>query len=95
MSFQNYGEQGFPGQPGGQQEGGAGPGGPPQPQEGAPMSAQMPMDQAAGQYAGNGQPGSAGGQPQDGDQKTTLWYVQKLHRRPGCTKKPRRLLHYV
>jgi hypothetical protein len=74
MSFPNFGEQGFPGQQGGQQEGGAGPGGPQQPQDGTPLGGQMPMDQSGGQFpTGNGQPGSAGGQPQDGDQKTTLW----------------------
>lgn len=74
MSFPNYGEQGFPGQQGGQQEGGAGPGGPPQPQDPSQMGGQMGMDQSGGQFpGGNGQPGSAGGQSQEGDQKTTLW----------------------
>lgn len=74
MSFQGYGEQGFPGQQGGQPDGGAGPGGPPQPQDPSQMGGPMPMNPPGGQFqAGNGQPGSAAGQPQEGDQKTTLW----------------------
>ena len=76
MSFPNY--ENVPGQPGGQQEfGGAGPGGPPQQQQDPSQMGGQMMDQSVAQYqGGNGQPGSAGGQSQEGDQKTTLWYVQ-------------------
>ena len=70
MSFQNY--DNFP-QQGQQGDGGAGPGGPP-PQD-TNMGGQMPPNSAGGYQGGNGgDPGSAGGQSQGGDAKTTLWY---------------------
>lgn len=66
MSFENY--QNFPSQQGGP-DGGVGPGGPPQQEQ------QMggPMPDNGGQYPGV-DPGSAGGQSQGGEEKTTLWY---------------------
>ena len=74
MSFQNY--DNFP-QQGQQGDGGAGPGGPPQQDQ--TMGGQMPPNPAGGFQGGNGgDPGSAGGQPQGGDAKTTLWYVAPL-----------------
>lgn len=70
MSFQNY--DNFP-QQGQQGDGGAGPGGPPQ--QDTNMGGQMPPNSAGGYQGGNGgDPGSAGGQSQGGDAKTTLWY---------------------
>lgn len=70
MSFQTY--DNFP-QPGQQGDGGAGPGGPPQ--QDPNMGGQMPPNSAGGFQGGNGgDPGSAGGQSQGGDAKTTLWY---------------------
>lgn len=65
MSFQNY--DNFPSQQGGQ-DAGPGAGGPPQQQD-------SQMSGGGGPYEGgnNGQPGSAGGQSQDGESKTTLW----------------------
>ena len=70
MSFQNY--ENFP-QQGQQGDGGAGPGGPPQQDQN--MGGQMPPNSAGGFQGGNGgDPGSAGGQSQGGDAKTTLWY---------------------
>ena len=73
MSFENY--QNFPSQQGGNiaQEAGPGPGGPPQGEQpgiNQAMGGQMPDNGT--QYPG-GDPGSAGGQPQGGDEKTTLW----------------------
>ena len=67
MSFQTY--ENFPSQQGGQDAGGAGAGAPPE-----QMGGQMPGS-TGNQYEGgdSGQPGSAGGQPQEGDAKTTLW----------------------
>lgn len=68
MSFENY--QNFPSQQAGPgPDGGAGPGGAPQ------QDQQMggPMPDNSGQYPG-ADPGSAGGQSQGGDEKTTLWY---------------------
>lgn len=58
----------------GQGAGGAGAGAPPQ--QDPAMSGQMP-DNSQGQFQGGngGDPGSAGGQPQGTDAKTTLWYV--------------------
>ena len=70
MSFQNY--ENFP-QQGQQGDNGAGPGGPPQQDQN--MGGQMPPNSAGGFQGGNGgDPGSAGGQSQGGDAKTTLWY---------------------
>ena len=66
MSFENY--PNFPSQSGGQ-DGGAGPGVPPQQDQ--QMGGQMP--DAGAQYSG-GEPMSAGAPPQGGDDKTTLWY---------------------
>ena len=66
MSFENY--QNFPSQQGGQ-DGGAGPGVPPQQDQ--QMGGQMPDTGA--QYPG-GEPMSAGAPPQGADDKTTLWY---------------------
>ena len=66
MSFENY--QNFPSQQGGQ-DAGPGPGGPPQ--QDTQMGGQMP--DAGAQYPG-GDPSSAGGHSQGGDEKTTLWY---------------------
>ena len=74
MSFQNY--DNFP-QQGQQGDGGAGPGGPPQQDQN--MGGQMPPNSGGGFQGGNGgDPGSAGGQPQGGDAKTTLWYDTPL-----------------
>lgn len=57
----------------GQGAGGAGAGAPPQ--QDSAMGGQLP-DNSQGQFqAGNGDPGSAGGQAQGTDAKTTLWYV--------------------
>lgn len=86
MSFQNY--ENFPGQQGQQDGAGAGPGGPP-PQDPSQMTGQM-MGGEAGQFqGGNGAPPpTAGGQPQEGDQKTTLWYVSsKCNGQDGIKKK--------
>ena len=70
MSFQNY--DNFP-QQGQQGDVGAGPGGPPQQDQN--MGGQIPPNSAGGFQGGNGgDPGSAGGQAQGGDAKTTLWY---------------------
>ena len=70
MSFQNY--DSFP-QQGQQGDVGAGPGGPPQQDQN--MGGQIPPNSAGGFQGGNGgDPGSAGGQAQGGDAKTTLWY---------------------
>lgn len=70
MSFQNY--DNFP-QQGQQGDVGAGPGGPPQQDQN--MGGQIPPNSAGGFQSGNGgDPGSAGGQAQGGDAKTTLWY---------------------
>ena len=80
MSFQNY--DNFP-QQGQQGDGGAGPGGPPQQDQN--MGGQMPPNSAGGFQSGNGgDPGSAGGQSQGGDAKTTLWYDDLLHSGFGC-----------
>lgn len=70
MSFQYDAYQNQQGQPDGS---GARPG-PPQEQDAA-MGGQMP-DNTAGQFQGGngGDPGSAGGQQQGTDAKTTLWY---------------------
>ncbi|KAL6713939.1 hypothetical protein ACLMJK_008433 [Lecanora helva] len=65
MSFENY--QNFPSQQGAQ-DGGAGPGGPPQ--QDTQMGGQIP--DSGGQFPG-GDPVSAGAQSQGGDEKTTLW----------------------
>ena len=70
MSFENY--QNFPSQQGGQ-DGGPGPGGPPQQDQ--QMGGQMPDN--GGQFPG-GDPVSAGGQSQGGDEKTTLWYEKPM-----------------
>lgn len=81
MSFQNY--ENFPQQ--GQQDGGAGPGGPPQ--QDPNMGGQMPPNSAGGFQGGSGgDPGSAGGQSQGGDAKTTLWYgTPFLYSGSGCS----------
>ena len=71
MSFQPY--DNFPNQQGGQDAGGPGSGGPP-PQD-AQMGGQMPDNGAQYQGGNGGDPGSAGGQSQGGDAKTTLWYA--------------------
>ena len=65
MSFQNY--ENFPSQQGGPDPASAGAGAPAQPE-------QMPTS-AGAQFEGSAtwQPPSAGGQPQEGDAKTTLW----------------------
>lgn len=58
----------------GQQDGSGARPGPPQEQDAA-MGGQMPDNSAAQFQGGNGgDPGSAGGQQQGGDAKTTLWY---------------------
>ena len=71
MSFPNYDSFNQAGQ---QDASGAGPAAPPQ--QDSAMGGQVP-DSSQGQFqAGNGgDPGSAGGQQQGGDAKTTLWYV--------------------
>lgn len=63
----------FQNQPGQQDGSGARPGAPQE--QDAAMGGQMP-DNAAAQFQGGngGDPGSAGGQQQGGDAKTTLWY---------------------
>ncbi|KAI4171999.1 MAG: hypothetical protein LQ343_003908 [Gyalolechia ehrenbergii] len=70
MSTQNY--DSFQGQYGSQDAGAAGAGAPPQ--QDTAMGGQLP-DNPQGQFQGGngGDPGSAGGQPQGADQKTTLW----------------------
>ncbi|KAI4208251.1 MAG: hypothetical protein LQ346_000131 [Caloplaca aetnensis] len=70
MSAQNY--ESFQGQYGGQDAGTAGAG--PPPQQDAAMGGQLP-ENPQGQFQGGngGDPGSAGGQAQGADQKTTLW----------------------
>ena len=70
MSFQNY--ENFPSQQGGQD---AGPGGAPAQPQDPQLGGQLP-NVAAAQYEGANvaQPGSAGGQSQEGgESKTTLW----------------------
>ena len=80
MSFQTY--DNFP-QQGQQGDGGAGPGGPPQ--QDPNMGGQMPPNSTGGFQGGNGgDPGSAGGQSQGGDAKTTLWYDTFFHYGFGC-----------
>ena len=73
MSYQGY--ENYPGQQGQQDPGAAGPGGPPQ-QDPSQMGAQM-MGGEGAQFppANNGQAPASAGPPQDGEQKTTLWYV--------------------
>ena len=74
MSFPNY--DAFQNQQGQPDAGGAGPGAPQQQDQ--TMSGQMQNDSPAPFQGGNvGEPGSAGGQQQGGDAKTTLWYDQK------------------
>ncbi|KAL8657932.1 MAG: hypothetical protein Q9226_001427 [Calogaya cf. arnoldii] len=70
MTTQNYDT--FQNQFDGQGAGGAGAGAPPQ--QDSAMGGQLP-DNNQGQFQGgnNGDPGSAGGQPQGTDTKTTLW----------------------
>ena len=70
MSFQNY--DSFQNQQGQQDAGGAGPGVPQQ--QDASMGGQH-QDNSPGPFQGGnpGDPGSAGGQQQGGDAKTTLW----------------------
>lgn len=72
MSAQNY--ESFQGQYGGQDASTAGAG--PPPQQDTAMGGQLP-ENPQGQFPGGngGDPGSAGGQAQGVDQKTTLWYV--------------------
>lgn len=91
MSFQNY--DNFP-QQGQQGDGGAGPGGPPQQDQN--MGGQMPPNSAGGFQGGNGgDPGSAGGQPQGGDAKTTLWYdTSLLHSDFGCSGQHNNLISF-
>ena len=80
MSFQNY--DNFP-QQGQQGDVGAGPGGPQQQDQN--MGGQIPPNSAGGFQGGNGgDPGSAGGQAQGGDAKTTLWYDTLLYPGFGC-----------
>lgn len=71
MSFQNYDTFNQAGQPD------ASGGGPAAPAQQDPALAPQVSENAPGQFpAGNGgDPGSAGGQQQGGDAKTTLWYV--------------------
>lgn len=73
----------FQGQFGGPDAGTAGAGAPPQ--QDATMGGQLP-DNSQGQYQGGngGDPGSAGGQPQGTDAKTTLWYVVVSHRQSSA-----------
>ena len=72
MSFQNY--DSFQNQQGQQDVGAAGPGAP-QPQD-TSMGGQHQDNSPAPFQGGNvGEPGSAGGQSQSGDAKTTLWSV--------------------
>ena len=73
MSYPNY--ENYPNQQGQTDGGAAGPGGPPQ-QDLSQMGGQM-MGGEAGQFqTGNGaQAPPPAGQPQEGEQKTTLWYV--------------------
>ena len=72
MTTPNY--DNFATQYDGQGASGAGAGAPPQ--QDPAMGGQMP-DNSQGQFQGGagGDPGSAGGQPQGTDAKTTLWYV--------------------
>lgn len=82
MSFQNY--DNFP-QQGQQGDVGAGPSGPQQQDQN--MGGQMPPNSAGGFQGGNGaDPGSAGGQPQGGDAKTTLWYDIFISSGFGCIR---------
>lgn len=83
MSTQNY--DSFQGQYPGQDAGAAGGGAPPQ--QDTAMSGQLP-ENPQGQFQGGdgGDPGSAGGQPQGADQKTTLWYVSIYE--GSCTTVP-------
>lgn len=71
MSFQNYDTFNQAGQPD------ASGGGPAAPAQQDPAMGSQVAENAPGQFpAGNGgDPGSAGGQQQGGDAKTTLWYV--------------------
>lgn len=88
MSFPNY--EGYPGQQGQQDGGGAGPGAPPQqdPQIGGQaMGGEVPQFPA-----GNGALAPTGGQPQEGDQKTTLWYVLP---KPMTSQTPRAIIGFL
>ena len=70
MSFENYAN--FPSQQPAGQDGGPASGGVP-PQQENQMNNQLPAS-AGGQFEGqNAQPPSVGGQPQEGEAKTTLW----------------------